>query len=335
LQKVGLASVVIQKLRTRSHVEKALKGKKRALETAAGLGDVSLLRMLLEADALLDCEALHEALREKHKDAVRYLLSVGANVNHLDEYGKPPLELAIKDGCLEIVQILIDAKADVSVSSQGGSDLHAVLLLDRNHSYASELGKEHTVIPQVVQVLLKAGADVNIGGPRGTALQLAAEQGRLAIVHFLLEGGVDVGAGRQYSMALRGASKHGYGVVVKVLLDATAQLDGFNYYQACYNALEVASRYRHKGVVEMLSDPAVKFLLAQTANGHLPEAIRQRLLTYVCDVDDYVLQLAMQHKNNDLANAISAIWSLKDSLADGSNEALGRSLEVFLPSPAR
>ncbi|KAK5092372.1 hypothetical protein LTR70_003941 [Exophiala xenobiotica] len=457
--------VVESLLRTRSHVENALKGKKRALETAAGLGDVSLLQMLLEADASLDCEALHEASRRNHqdavrcllsvganvnrrnksgrspleaaarlgsvpllrllfeagasldcealhealrgnsKDAVRYLLSVGANVNHLDKYGKAPLEIAIKDVCLEIMQTLIDANADVNVSSNEGTLVHAALRLewDSNYSYHCERSLWETRIRQVVrvllkagtdmnadspygtalhlaaeqgrlatvQVLVKAGADVNVGGPRGTALQLASQQGKLAVVQFLLEAGVGVRAGCQYSIALAAASEHGHEAVVKALLDAAAGLDGLRYHQACHNALNVAVRCGHKVVVkalldattqldsfdygqvyynplgvgrstfvhgetvEMLSDAAIAFMLPRVVSGQLPVSTGQELLTNVCDVDDHVVRLAIQQEHIDWMDAINAIKSLKDALAQGSNEALARSIEVFLPSPAR
>lgn len=87
--------------------------------------------------------------------------------------------------------------------------------------------------------------------------------------------------------------------IVKMLLDATAQLTGFDYYQACHNALEVASTHGHKAVVEMVSDAAIKFTLARVASGHLPVATGQELLTDVCDVDDYVLRRAMQQEDID------------------------------------
>lgn len=352
-------------LRTRSHGDKALKGKTKALETAAGLGDVPLLQMLVAAGASLDSDALLRAFQFNRKDAVRYLLGVGAIVNRLDKHGRAPFEIGIRTGCFEIVQILIDAKANVNVCSNGGTALHAALWPPSEFDCRLQLASAQDILAivqlllkagadvnndspsctalqlaseqgrlEVVQVLVKAGADVNAGGLRGTALQLASGKGELAIVQFLLEAGVEVRVGPQYSLALWIALRLDRGKVVKALLEATAQLVGFDYYRACRNALEIASRYGRKAVVEVVSDAVIKFLLARMASGYLPVATGQELLMNVCDVDEYVLRLATQQEYLDQVNSIIAIKSLKDALTYGSNEALTKSIEVILPSPA-
>lgn len=117
---------------------------------------------------------------------------------------------------------------------------------------------------------------------------------------------------------------------------AGTQLDSLDYGQVYYNPLGVArSRFAHGEMVEMLSDAAIALMLSRVVTGHVPVSTDQELFTNVCDVDDHVVRLAIQQEHIDWMNAINAIKSLKDALAHGFNEALARSIEVFLPSPAR
>lgn len=190
----------------------------------------------------------------------------------------------------------------------------------------------------MVQFLLEAGGDVTVICRRSMALEVASEDGNEMIVKVLLHATAQLDGFDYYQAcynALSVASGRGHEAVVKVLLDATAQLEGFEYYQACYHALETASRSLHKAVVEVISEAASNFLLARMASGHLPVATGRELLSRMCNVDEFILWLATQQEHIDLMSAIHAIRSLKDALADRSNEALGRSIEVFLPSPTR
>ena len=83
----------------------------------------------------------------------------------------------------------------------------------------------------VVAVLIKAGADLNKGhGQRGgkTALMFAAEKGFKDIAHLLVDAGADVNVkedGRDFT-ALHFATVKGKQDIVKILIEAKAVLDG-------------------------------------------------------------------------------------------------------------
>lgn len=71
--------------------------------------------------------ALHLATQEGHRNAVELLIRSGANVNLKDSDGFVPIFHAIKSGNLEIVKLLVEAKADLSTSSYFGDTIHTVL----------------------------------------------------------------------------------------------------------------------------------------------------------------------------------------------------------------
>jgi ankyrin repeat protein len=108
---------------------------------------------------------------------------------------------------------------------------------------------------KVVQMLLDAGADVNTVGEGWNALQAASSHGDEKVVQMLLDGGADVNAtGGGYGNALQLASERGHEKVVQMLLDAGAVVNavGGEYYYG--NALQAASKEGHEKVVQMLLD---------------------------------------------------------------------------------
>lgn len=97
---------------------------------AAKKGDVDQLKALLEVDkTLLDAQdtdgstALHCGAWKGHLDAVAFLLKSGAHVhahNHNDHWGTSPLHAAAHANQSAIVQLLIDAGADVNAKDTNG-----------------------------------------------------------------------------------------------------------------------------------------------------------------------------------------------------------------------
>ena len=128
---------------------------------------------------------------------------------------KPSLQAAAKEGHLEVVEKLLEAKADVNAATwwDGRTALQA----------AAEGG--HL---EVVEKLLEAKADVNASTRLDgrTALQAAAEGGHLEVVEKLLEAKADVNAATWWEgrTALQAAAEGGHLEVVEKLLEAKADV---------------------------------------------------------------------------------------------------------------
>ncbi len=77
-------------------------------------GDIETVHLLVSLGAADDEHILHdafiEAARNGHLPVVRYLLLVGANIHHMQDYA---LALAAHQGHLPVVQYLVDQGANV------------------------------------------------------------------------------------------------------------------------------------------------------------------------------------------------------------------------------
>lgn len=147
------------------------------------------------------------------------LLEYGVNPNIPDCSGLYPIQAAAKYGSTEIVQLLIDAHADVNAPA-GGQDFYTALewaVRIEFHDWSH--GKEE----ELVRILLNAGARIEdkgtmlFGAIRGSCFNFARE---------LLEGGIDADAS---SLALVEAARASHMELVRLLLncgaDINAQLD--------------------------------------------------------------------------------------------------------------
>jgi Ankyrin repeats (3 copies) len=138
-------------------------------------------------------------------DAVKLLLDAGIPVD-----AQGAVRTAVEHGNTKIVQIIIDAGADVN----------------QRDGYGQSLLMGATTRPEVTKLLLAAKADPNIVneykiGP----LAAAAEQGQLEVVKMLLAAGAKVNQRNPYGgTALSVAVMRGYKDVVKTLIDAGADV---------------------------------------------------------------------------------------------------------------
>lgn len=126
-----------------------------------------------------------------NRDEVQSLLKQGASPLSVDRYGLPVLFTAAKIGNTEIINLLINAGADVNASIKtsysndgagyGGTKDGTVL------GYAAGAGKI-----EVMELLVNAGADIDGAGGE-TPLMHATEQGRAEAVEWLLNNGSSAG----------------------------------------------------------------------------------------------------------------------------------------------
>ena len=120
---------------------------------AAAQGDVNLVQTLLAQGMSADTVAFDESMliqaaQFSQVKVARLLLANGANVNYKDPTGYTALTSAVEEGSIEMVNLLLDAGADLTIL--GGSGAGSAL-----HSAARDGQVE------IVRLLLQRGADPN------------------------------------------------------------------------------------------------------------------------------------------------------------------------------
>ena len=227
------------------------------LLTAARQGDITTLQSLLNGNVDVNfaradgSTALAWAVYGNNPEAVDLLIRSGADVNAANDYGVTPLSLSCANGNSAVVQMLLDAGADpnraketgetplMTCSSAGALEAVKTLLAQSADVNAKENEEDQTALmwaavekhPQVVQELIKHGADVHarsmlipepepyiINMPENetvlgtnypktvrfaeisggfTALHFTAQQGDVESARILLQAGADVNSPHQ------------------------------------------------------------------------------------------------------------------------------------------
>lgn len=131
--------------------------------------------------------ALMSAVKKNDAAAVARLISQGADVNELDANGDPPLIQAAYLGHTGIVELLLQAGADVTVVDPGmkATALHAAAYAGRT---------------EAARLLVQAGIDINKQGPYNgyTALHDAIWQNNVDVARLLIEAGADLSLRSQH-----------------------------------------------------------------------------------------------------------------------------------------
>ena len=122
-------------------------------------------------------------------DNVRQVLAIGGKPDQTDEDNQTALMWAAKLGHLEIVNALLDGKADPNKTDKGG---RTALMLTATRGHVN-----------IAKALLDFGAYVNATDKGGrTALTIAASADQAEIYRVLLNGGADLSAVRYDQTAL-------------------------------------------------------------------------------------------------------------------------------------
>jgi len=152
-------------------------------------------------------------------DMAKFLVEHGANVNLQDKQGQTALMIAAYRS-VELFNLLLSKGADIKVKDQEGKTAFT-------HAWVGVLSEE--VPLDVVETLLKKGADVNEAPDRGraegyTCLMMAARNDRPELVSFLITKGADVNArAKDGKTALALAQEEGHSEGVKLLKAAGAK----------------------------------------------------------------------------------------------------------------
>ena len=218
------------------------------LHYACDSGALEVVKMLVEAGARVratDDEGrtcLMLAACSGHTETVRYLVSLPeVELNQQDiEDNETALHVAVQKKATDVVQVLIDAGADIDIqNNEDESLLHA----------ACDSGAL-----DIVKMLVRAGTGVRAVDDQGrTCLMLAACSGHTETVRYLLclpEVEVNYLNLRNSYTALHHALDEGETDMVQVLIDAGADIDTQNN-DGC-SPLHDACALEAPGVVKML-----------------------------------------------------------------------------------
>jgi len=213
-------------------------------------GQVECVKLLVEAGAPVDTMSIYGTalcIEESYfledssgySECMKILISAGANVNLRYRNRNSPLIQAVKSNDIELVRLLIENGADVTVDYVG----------DSNHSllHASEWG-----FSAIVQMLVTAGANVNDGGINKTSpLILAAQHRHVKCVQILVEAGADLNAkDPNDSTALMIAAERGCEECVQILVEAGADLNAKDTDE--FTALMIAVQQGYKNCASIL-----------------------------------------------------------------------------------
>jgi ankyrin repeat protein len=192
------------------------------LQQAAHDGQEANVRKLISLGAELSVDneeacyknALQAASAQGHVEVVRTLVELGCDVNEIGGYYGTSLIAAARFNHSEVVELLIDADAQVNIGNVGAEPMNALI--------AATLSEEDT---NVIPLLIQKGADPNMkgGGLFQYPLHAAAEKNLEETVRHLIENGADVNAtGGRYMTALQAAALHSHSEVMQILLENSA-----------------------------------------------------------------------------------------------------------------
>ena len=225
-------------------------------------GDIGQIRTMMENGADVNAgkggvTPLLIASMTGRVDIVKLLVDAKADVNAAAKTnGFTPLFVASQTGRVDIVKLLVDAKADVNAADKDGV----------TPLYNASTGGH----VNIVKLLVDAKADVNAAEKDGvTPLLIASRRGHVNIVKLLLDAKADVNAvDKTFGVTpLLIASQEGHVDIVKLLLDAKADVNIKS--PSLGTSLSTAKRHKHHQIITLLKEYGAKDYLQKEASSEL------------------------------------------------------------------
>ncbi len=198
--------------------------------------------------------ALHTAIREERsEDALHLLLRHGVDLEAVDEFGLTPLRLAVRQGLVDVADLLIARGADPRTTPfdrvldycfrgmpevalrvlADAPELCTQVYEDSGEAFARAVAKSK---PDAVSALLEVGFDPEVKLRGQGMLQLASAEGCVTLLALLLDAELEVDGrddhgDRALDAAVRGLERaHGrdddYSLCIQMLLEAGADPHG-------------------------------------------------------------------------------------------------------------
>lgn len=205
----------------------------------------SLVAFLLQQGARIDVRdhyertALHLVSRQTGNHVVtRQLLEKGANPNLRDRFDDTPLQLAAWRGYGEVVDLLLDAGAEVTAVGRDGK-------------YLTIYAVQHGLL-RLFDMLVEKGADLALRNTEGGSfLHTAAQGGAVPIIDVLLERGADINEQDRYGWTpLHYAAVKGRREAAALLIERGSHLN--KQTKAGNTALNLANDFDRSEVVRLL-----------------------------------------------------------------------------------
>lgn len=162
-----------------------------------------------------DLKALTRAAKSNDHEAMKRLLSKGADPNYGDPKEFSPMMISIEGKHPELVKLLLEHEADPNK--------------DPGWNSRSPLAQAcYRGTPEIVKLLLLAGADPDKGGDGFTPLYFSANKGDLESIELLLKAGADINLGClgfEKCTPLIAAASKGQSEAVALLVKSGAEIE--------------------------------------------------------------------------------------------------------------
>lgn len=224
--------------------------KRGAIHFAAREGKTEVCKYLLE-ELKIDIDTrdddgetpLIHAARQGHTATAKYLTECGANPAISSELGATALHHSAGIGDIELLQFLISR--GVSVDSQSDAGTPLIWAAGHEQPNAVKVLLEHHADPNIetddgitplfsavaagsvpcVELLIQAGANVNVTAGGATPLHVAADNGNPELIKCLIKAGADVNVTDEDGLKpIQVAAARGNRVAVEILFPLTSQL---------------------------------------------------------------------------------------------------------------
>ncbi|KAM0453791.1 hypothetical protein ACHAPV_008728 [Trichoderma viride] len=224
-----------------------------------------------------DDTKLHDAIKNRNTDAVKFLLSQGASVQARDKHGDTPLHHAARTGQVGVAELLLNHGAHVEAeNNEEETPLHLAVLKGED---------------EIVEWLLKHGADIEAMEENGyTPLHCAVITGQVDIAELLLNHGADVEAENNIGETpLHHAARSGHVVIAEFLLNHGADVNARDSDEE--TPLQLAAWSGHVGVAEFLLNHGAD-VKAKTSHGETP------LHLAALEGEEEMAELLLDHGND-------------------------------------
>jgi len=230
-----------------------------------------LLEERVDINALTCCKTpLYIACEEGHESIVRLLLDNGADPNIQNDSAESthsrdltfPLHVAVYRANSTIINMLL--KRGASLNPPGEPLLHIVCTNASNDAYKWKSAERRSLEHAVIRLLLQQGVNVNAISDKGdTALYRACKSRELEVVQILLDAGADINLTSEKLFPLIAACEAGSAEFINLLVKAGADVKcRTRYNETCLMAIASLSRYFCHWKTAVVG-PLVRLLLQQ------------------------------------------------------------------------